>query len=190
MMELPASPFWDFSLEVYAKPGVAQACLALQDECGVDVNLLLFCCWAGPLDEAGVRRAIDAVAHWQTAVVQPLRAVRRLLKADFERIFQDHREVLRQAIKTSELDAEHIEQVVLGENLGIALSPQDTTVHHAVANLANYFAIAGLPCGEHECRHLAIILAASFPQLERAAVDRSLVKALNDFAGAAVVGRR
>ena len=57
-MDLPSSRFWDFSLEIYAKPGVAQACLALQDECGADVNLLLFCCWAGPLDEIAMRRGV------------------------------------------------------------------------------------------------------------------------------------
>ena len=38
--------FWAFSLDVYGRPGVAPACLALQDRHGLDVNLLLFCCWA------------------------------------------------------------------------------------------------------------------------------------------------
>ena len=114
-MLLPSNPFWDFSLEIYRKPGVPQACLALQDGCGVDVNLLLFCCWAGPLDEAGVCQAVAAVAQWQIEVVRPLRAVRRLLKTDIERVSQDRREALRQEIKASELAAEHIEQLVLYE---------------------------------------------------------------------------
>jgi len=39
------NPFWDFSLAVYRRPGVAAACLRLQDEAGVDVNLLLYFCW-------------------------------------------------------------------------------------------------------------------------------------------------
>jgi hypothetical protein len=35
------NPFWDFSLALYAKEGVADACLLLQDKLGYDVNLLL-----------------------------------------------------------------------------------------------------------------------------------------------------
>ncbi|HEY9550471.1 MAG TPA: TIGR02444 family protein, partial [Kiloniellaceae bacterium] len=41
------TPFWQFSGAVYARRGVAEACLALQQRHGLDVNLLLFCAWAG-----------------------------------------------------------------------------------------------------------------------------------------------
>ncbi|HEX6103216.1 MAG TPA: TIGR02444 family protein, partial [Alphaproteobacteria bacterium] len=40
-------PFWSFSVALYGRPGVAPACLALQDRFGCDVNLLLFAIWAG-----------------------------------------------------------------------------------------------------------------------------------------------
>ena len=77
--------FWSFSLQVYGKPGVAEACIALQDGLGLDVNLLLYCCWHGrahrKLDEAALRHAMAAVEGWQREVVQPLRAVRRRLKS-------------------------------------------------------------------------------------------------------------
>ena len=39
------SPFWRFSLQFYRLPKVADACIALQEEAGVDVNLLLFLLW-------------------------------------------------------------------------------------------------------------------------------------------------
>ena len=42
-----AERFWDFSVRTYGVPGVSQACLALQDERGVDVNMLLYCIWIG-----------------------------------------------------------------------------------------------------------------------------------------------
>jgi uncharacterized protein (TIGR02444 family) len=32
------SPFWRFSLQFYRQPGVAEACIALQEESSVDVN--------------------------------------------------------------------------------------------------------------------------------------------------------
>ena len=34
------SPFWRFSVKFYGEPGVAQACIDLQDQVGVDVNVL------------------------------------------------------------------------------------------------------------------------------------------------------
>ena len=39
------SPFWRFSLQLYRLPGVAEACIELQEKCGADVNLLLFLLW-------------------------------------------------------------------------------------------------------------------------------------------------
>ena len=39
------TPFWRFSLKFYRQAGVAEACIAAQDGCGVDVNLLLFLFW-------------------------------------------------------------------------------------------------------------------------------------------------
>ena len=39
------SPFWRFSLRFYRQPRVADACIALQEESGVDVNLLLYLLW-------------------------------------------------------------------------------------------------------------------------------------------------
>jgi uncharacterized protein (TIGR02444 family) len=39
------TPFWRFSLNFYRQAGVAEACIALQDDFGVDVNLMLFLLW-------------------------------------------------------------------------------------------------------------------------------------------------
>ena len=39
------SPFWKFSLGYYRGAGVSEACLELQDRCGVDVNVVLFLLW-------------------------------------------------------------------------------------------------------------------------------------------------
>ena len=47
MSDFLPHPFWNFSLELYAGEGVAEACLDLQERRGCDVNILLFCCWLG-----------------------------------------------------------------------------------------------------------------------------------------------
>ncbi len=44
---------WDFSVRTYRGEWVSAACLALQDERGVDVNMLLYCCWHGATRGAG-----------------------------------------------------------------------------------------------------------------------------------------
>ena len=73
--------FWNFSLALYARPGVADYCLHLQDETGANVNLMLLCCWAGQrgmaMDADTLAAAIAAIAGWETQVLRPLRARRR-----------------------------------------------------------------------------------------------------------------
>jgi uncharacterized protein (TIGR02444 family) len=70
----------------YAEPGVAEACLQLQDEHGVDVLLLLTAAWldaAGRrLDAATAATLREAAADWAARVVTPLRGARRVLKRD------------------------------------------------------------------------------------------------------------
>lgn len=82
--ELPTSPFWRFSLVFYARPGVAPACLALQDRHGADVNLLLLALWLGTLghrlDALAGTHIARLAADWQQPIVMPLRQVRRRLK--------------------------------------------------------------------------------------------------------------
>jgi uncharacterized protein (TIGR02444 family) len=105
--------FWRFSLAVYAADGVADECLALQQEFGIDVNLLLFSIWVGA--ERGINithddiRAADAtVESWQNHVVRPLRAVRQALKQT-----QTDHDGFRRKVKAIELEAEQIEQATL-----------------------------------------------------------------------------
>ncbi len=76
---------WAFALAIYAKPGVAEACLTLQNEAGVDVMLLLMAAFAAVkhrlLLTADEIRALDeACRPWREQIVRPLRAVRSGLK--------------------------------------------------------------------------------------------------------------
>ena len=111
------NPFWKFSLAVYAAPGVAAECLALQTALNIDVNLLLFCAWLGAakriiLDETEFA-AIDAhVREWHATVVRPLRAVRQHVKM-LPEMRDDAVKHLRQDIAAAELRAEQIEQALL-----------------------------------------------------------------------------
>lgn len=74
---------WEFSLSVYAQPGMERLCLWLQDSRQVNVNTLLWALW---LDEQQYpfhadlwRRGLSCAAPWQLGVVVPLRSLRRRL---------------------------------------------------------------------------------------------------------------
>ncbi|HWP12929.1 MAG TPA: TIGR02444 family protein [Ramlibacter sp.] len=166
-MAPPPNPFWRFSLRVYRLPGVEQACLALQDRCGADVNLLLFCGWAGregrTLDRPTLLSAIACVGDWQSQVVAPLRLARRGLKRQ-EALGKAGALAppLRKRFLALELALERIEQSSLAE---VALQwkapARRMPAREAVpANLACYLELLGHPAGHAELAHLGCIAAA------------------------------
>lgn len=111
------SPFWRFSLAVYADPEVAKACIALQDGAGADVNVLLYMLWAASrgrrlcIDD--VRGIVAAVEDWRTGVVVPLRTARRSLRSPPSSIDAKGAAALRLQIKKLELEAERLQQEAL-----------------------------------------------------------------------------
>jgi uncharacterized protein (TIGR02444 family) len=110
------NPFWRFSLAVYAAPGVAAECLALQKALGLDVNMLLFCAWLGARKTVVTAEDIEAfeaiVRPWRHSVVHPLRAARDAMKAMPEMAHDDVK-ALRKQILEGELRAEQMEQALL-----------------------------------------------------------------------------
>jgi uncharacterized protein (TIGR02444 family) len=164
----PESPFWDFSNAVYGRPGVAEACLALQDRRGLDVNILLLCCWAGvrgrALTAAALGARIEAVRPWRDQVVKPLRAARRWLKGQ-QTVPSESAEALRQAIKAQELEAERLEQLILAE--GVTIGEGQGGAALAVANLRAYFLALDLVPGARDRADLAVLLCGLFDGLAR-----------------------
>ena len=108
------SPFWRFSLRFYREPAVADACIALQEEAGIDVNLLLFLLWhatrARVLSKKEVEELETAIAPWRDATVIPLRGVRRALKSPPDLMTRPAAEQFRTKIKAAELEAERLQQ--------------------------------------------------------------------------------
>lgn len=99
---------WDFALARYARPGVEAACLTLQDEAGVDVCELLAAAWAKslniPITPLAWQRLSAERRQWQAEMTEPLRSMRRRLKA--EAAYDAGIQELRASIKTAELLAE------------------------------------------------------------------------------------
>jgi uncharacterized protein (TIGR02444 family) len=167
-MRPAADSLWRFSLRTYRRGGVQEACLALQDRCGVDVNLLLFCAWTGlagrALDDASLRSAVGRVGHWQAEVIAPLRLARRGLKRQMADAAVGALALpLRKRVLALELELERIEQALLAELAAQwAPAPQRLPAAQAIAaNLAAYLALLGEAAGPDEAAHLACIARAS-----------------------------
>lgn len=173
-------PFWQFSIDVYARDGVADACIALQESCGIDVNILLFCCWAGAvgspvLSSDQIEAAHAVVADWNRDVVQGLRAVRNRLKAGVSGFDADDVEALRQRVLGIEINAEHKEQLRLAETVEVAEVPGRAAGERlaaCVANISAYFALAAK--GDAPPTALATILQNVFPESPKSDIAAAL----------------
>lgn len=173
-MRREAHPLWDFALAVYAAEGVEAACLALQDRHGLDVNLLLYCCWAGlrepaALPPARLAAALAAVAPWQREVVAPLRALRRRLRRSVGEFAPAGTAPLRRAVKALELDAEYLALRRLAAHVAAASAGAEVAGAEVAAeaparmraNLDAYLRIAGVAAVADCAEELAPLMAAA-----------------------------
>ncbi len=100
--------FWDFALTLYRQEPVKEACLALQEGSALDVNLLLYSCWAGQgghlLTHNELRRLHNLSSNWQSGILRPMRQVRQRLQKEVGA------EGVYQAAKSFELQLERVEQ--------------------------------------------------------------------------------
>lgn len=113
----PTTPFWRFSLHFYRQNGVSDACIALQDGLGIDVNLLLFLFWLAAdrqlLSANDVKQLDDKVRDWRNLTIVPIRDTRRKLKAAATLVEPGKQEAFRNKVKAIELDAERLQQEAL-----------------------------------------------------------------------------
>ena len=120
----PGAGFWSFSTALYARPGVAPACLALQDRFGADVNLLLFCLWAARggcgLQPGDFDVLEGAIAPWRRDLVEPLRAVRRALKGDPRGAAPERASEFRERLLALEIEGERIGQELLARAVPVS----------------------------------------------------------------------
>ncbi|WP_036270946.1 TIGR02444 family protein [Methylobacterium sp. WSM2598] len=157
---MPEEPLWTFALALYGRPGAAPACLALQDEAGADVPLVLHLLWCAAtgrtLDAAAIAATDAALAPWRDAVVAPLRRVRRAMKAPL--LPAPGAEALRERVKAAEIEAERLALRALA---ALAPPPGARTDATAAAwrHLDLYAAHLGRPLPRAPCAALVHALA-------------------------------
>jgi uncharacterized protein (TIGR02444 family) len=172
------SPFWNFSLAVYGASAVQDECLNLQDQFGLDVNLVLLCAFLGAghgaaLTSGDIASARQVVDQWNEDIVKPLRAARRNLKTielpdahAAQAAMQ-----LRVQVKAAELESERIEQMMLEQwaNARLAAWPQSKFRDAVVTNLQALLAAYGI--GPER-----LVAAHAMQHLIAAALDRVVDK--------------
>lgn len=167
-MARAAISFWRFSLRTYRAPGVQEACLTLQERCGAEVNLLLFCGWTGQqgrtLDSDSLRLAIAQVGTWQSEVIAPPRLARRGLKQ--QQLAGGPSAALaapfRKRLAAIELGLERVEQILLSD-LAAALPPvtQRLPPREAVAgSMAAYVSLLARRPAPEDLVHIGRIVDA------------------------------
>jgi uncharacterized protein (TIGR02444 family) len=113
---------WAFALAIYARPGVAEACLTLQSEAGADVMMLLMVAFAAVrhrilLTPDEIKALDESCRPWREQIVWPLRAIRSKLKTGPLPAPSSETEQFRSKVKAVELAAEKLQNQRLAECL-------------------------------------------------------------------------
>jgi uncharacterized protein (TIGR02444 family) len=162
--------FWDFSVRTYYREGVQEAFLALQNQWGVDINMLLFCIWLGRTHGEFTDRLFDATcefsARWARHVVVPLREVRTWMKGagchDGKVPVQDCMD-LREKVKGVEFAAEKMQEEALESLCADHPRVQQSAAQQLAAassNVRRYFAHLGIKVEGAALEQLNVIMAA------------------------------
>ena len=116
-MKFPDSSFWNYSCQLFQIREVADGCLQLQNQFNADVNILLYCCWAGDnriqLDNVDVQKLVKCSEPWQTAIIKPLRDARKMLKNQIIAMPAHLHAQTITNLSEMEINAEHMAQLNL-----------------------------------------------------------------------------
>ncbi len=173
-----AGRLWSFSSRLYARPGVEDAALTLQDEHGLDVNMLLLCCFLGAHGVRANRETVAALDQharaWQAVTVEPLRQLRRRLKRDVGAVTAEAADPLRQQVKALELEAEKLQQETLYRTLERLAGKDGREAERAGlmrVNLSLYLDQAEVARDADTRAHLEALVAAAVAMLTGADND-------------------
>lgn len=168
----PPNEFWDFATRLYARGNAKHACLELQDRHGLDVNVVLFCCWIassgrGTFRTGELEHALACVAQWRAEVTEVLRTLRNGLKDGMPPAPKPLSDDLRRVVVESELHAEHVEVLMLHQSMdraGTGTFDRVQQLEDSVANLLRYFTLSEVGTENAELQVMIDILEAAFPE--------------------------
>jgi len=149
--------FWRFSLALYARPGVADALIAIQDRAARDVNLILFALWLGA--SRGRRLAAGELAGAEAAIAPIAGAAVAPLRRQLKSVADPDLAALRRRIAVLEITAERRVQYRLAAQRTAVTGAQADRLVAARANLVLYLGDeARSPEAGVLCRALASLI--------------------------------
>jgi len=185
-MDQPLS-FWDFSVRLYDQTGVADACLALQSRHGLDVNLLLYCCWIGAsrgeFRGTEFMTAVEFAETWSVNVVRRLREARTWMKTtgcESGHVPQAECMAVRADVKAAELAAERLQQIgldSLSEPAAEKPLSADEQLRATLNNLNLYLTHKRLDRTQDSLSDLATVVINAIPESDYDTITRLLTAA-------------
>lgn len=165
-------PFWKFSIKIYAEPQVEKALLQLQDKHGLNINLILYCCWyafrgQGRLNKNELKDLIQCVQYWHDKVTLPLRRLRLVIKKYKEKTSLQS---LYTDILQHELFAEQVEQLLLADISVYQAKPIRTSLQKIMdscKNIITYCQVIKVSLQEKDETEITEVLAAIFNKIDR-----------------------
>ena len=149
---MPGS-LWNYSLEIYRRPGVQDACLKLQDDMGADVNLLMYCCWRGAMADGEMGALLTQLAELSESAAK-----------------------LRKKVAAMELEAEKLQQAMMSRHAAKHVETDPPSPQAAGQNLTQYFERMAAPADRDAQNALAILVRAAFPDGGEDDVDAAIAK--------------
>lgn len=159
------TPLWSFALQCWQKPGVAAACLQLQQH-GWSVTRILCAAWLAHQGKAYNGHEAATVTEWRNRVTGALRSIRKSLPKESESGSD-----LRAGVADMELEAERIELALAWQSLNSGTDNSSTEGHalqgYSALILDNLSAAAPAVDSTHtaegDIRQLALALAFRRP---------------------------
>jgi len=142
----------------------------------MNVNLLLLCVWAGAagmgsLDATDLDLCIRRTRDWQQTIVKPLRGIRRACRDEPLGVPDFLLQIFRPLVQGTEIDAEHVEQLVLADTLknrfdgGVPVTERSMPERaiDAQRSLLAYVAVSAVERDAQVDECLRVICAAAIP---------------------------
>jgi uncharacterized protein (TIGR02444 family) len=142
-----STPIWDFVLNYYGRKGVSDALIGLQDNHGIDVNMLLFLMWMAAQGKCVAAEDVEFVSTtshaWQRAVVVPIRAVRRLLTENPPLVPAEAAAAFRKKVQAIELEGEQLQLNAMAALVERLKPAQASPEEAARRNVKTFEGVAG-----------------------------------------------
>lgn len=168
---LPTHPFWNFSVKIYRHKQIEESLITLQNERGLNVNVILFCCWyalcdQGRLSKSALKQILISIQPWHDGIVLPLRRIRRQLKTTTKpSLLEIYREV-----SSHELVAEQVEQLIMIENVTYETKAVRTNFQKIIdicKNISTYCHLLQIFLDAKDCWHICTILVTLFSKIDQ-----------------------